>query len=292
MDVQNQRPQRNFKLTRVGVTGVKKPIQVKRPGKDVVLTSRVDVFVDLPSSQKGSHMSRNLEVINEILDRSVREPQTSIERLAIDIAEEILARHEYATRAEVCIEGDYFLERTRGEGQKSFESYKILGRSIKPKDGPSKKTLGVEVVGMTSCPCAMEAVREGLIKDHQEQKGFLEKIPVATHNQRNITTVLIECPESAPEVEADHVIDIVESSQSAPTFEVLKRADEGALVLDSHSNPKFVEDVVRDVLGKLLERYPDMPDETMITVRSESEESIHKHNAFAERRATVGELRE
>jgi GTP cyclohydrolase-4 len=64
------------------------------------------------------------------------------------------------------------------------------------------------------------------------------------------------------------------------------------VVINAHSNPKFVEDVVRDILTKVLERYGSLPDEVVVTARSESEESIHKHNAFAERVTTLGELRD
>ncbi|HLQ41474.1 MAG TPA: GTP cyclohydrolase, FolE2/MptA family, partial [Thermoplasmata archaeon] len=85
--------------------------------------------------------------------------------------------------------------------------------------------------------------------------------------------------------------DIVEESLSAPTYGLLKRPDEGRLVEMAHRNPKFVEDVVRDVLDRLLKRYPKMPDTTWVRVKSEAEESIHKHNALAERSTTFGELR-
>ena len=84
---------------------------------------------------------------------------------------------------------------------------------------------------------------------------------------------------------------LIESSFSSPTFEVLKRDDEGAVVINAHSNPKFVEDVVRTVLKEVVEKYDYLDDDVEIVIRSESEESIHKHNAFAERTATFGELR-
>ena len=90
----------------------------------------------------------------------------------------------------------------------------------------------------------------------------------------------------------DDLIDLVEDSFSSPTFELLKRDDEGAVVLNAHKNPKFVEDVVRGVLKRVTARYPSIPDDVEIVARSESQESIHKHNAFAERTATFGELRE
>ena len=72
---------------------------------------------------------------------------------------------------------------------------------------------------------------------------------------------------------------------------MLKRRDEGELVLKAHENPKFVEDVVRDILASVLKRYGNLPDDTIVIARSESEESIHKHNAFAERVTTLGELK-
>ncbi|UCE73375.1 MAG: GTP cyclohydrolase I FolE2 [Methanomassiliicoccales archaeon] len=292
MDVQNQKPTGNFKLTRVGVTGIKKPINVQRPDKVVTLTAQIDVFVDLPSGQKGSHLSRNVEVISEILDKSVREPVSSLELLCEEICHKLLERHEYATYSEVGMQANYFLEKALSSGRKSLEEYKLIAKaSAKRNEETSiKKCIGVEVVGMTTCPCAMETVRNMLEAKHPEAKECLKKIPVVTHNQRNITTLTIEVPRDY-DVEADDLIQIVEDSLSSPTYEILKRDDEALVTLQAHENPKFVEDVVRDILGRILENYPDFPDSVVVTVRSESEESIHKHNAFAERVTTMGELR-
>ena len=111
-----------------------------------------------------------------------------------------------------------------------------------------------------------------------------------THNQRNVCTVIMTMDENAA-VEADDLIDIINDSFSSPTFELLKRDDEAAVVINAHRNPRFVEDMVRIVLKKIVDRYPQLPDDVEITIRSESEESIHKHNAFAERTAVMGELR-
>ena len=120
-----------------------------------------------------------------------------------------------------------------------------------------------------------------------DQKLFFSQI----HNQRNIGTLMIEIPSDDHSVDADDLIRIVEDSFSSPTFSILKRKDEAELVLNAHKKPKFVEDVVRDMLGHILRRYPDFPDDVVVIARSESEESIHKHNAFAERVTTLGELR-
>jgi GTP cyclohydrolase-4 len=291
-DIQSQKPQGSFKLTRVGVTGIKKPISVQRPEKVVTLTANIDVFVDLPSTQKGSHLSRNVEVISEILDKSVREPQKSLELLCEEICHMLLDRHEYATYSEVHMRADYFLERSTVSGKKSLEGYQLIAKATAKRNEETsfKKLIGVEVVGMTTCPCAMETVRMRLETEHPEAKECLQKMPVLTHNQRNTTTLMIEVPKGY-EVEADDLIQIVEDSLSSPTYEILKRDDEAEVTLQAHENPKFVEDVVRDILGRILESYQNLPDEVLVTVRSESEESIHKHNAFAERVTSLGELR-
>lgn len=289
--MQGERAANAYRLNKVGVTGVVKPVQVRRPSREVTLTTTMDVFVDLPPDQKGSHLSRNLEAINEVVDRSVRDPVGSLEELTETIARSLLKRHDYATTSEVWATADYFLERTSPWGRTSLESYRLVARANAHRGSRDvERSIGVEVVGMTACPCAMETVREDLLKEHPEVAGWPDGVPIITHNQRNRTTVILQ---EAPghDVEADDLIDLVEDSLSAPTFGLLKRPDEGRLVEMAHRNPKFVEDVVRGVLDRLLKRYPKMPDGTWVRVKSEAEESIHKHNAFAERSTTFGELR-
>jgi len=236
-------------------------------------------------------MSRHVEVINEIVDESVRKPVTSLESLCENIAGILLNKHEYAGKSEVKIESDYFLERQLPSGIKSLESYRLLARA-KAERGKNinKKMIGVEVIGMNACPCAMETIREFLAEDYPVCKNELKGVPMITHNQRNISTLMIEVPSNYV-IEADDLIAIVEDSMSSPTYEILKRADEGKVVYDAHTKPRFVEDVVREILTRILKNYKDLPDDVEITVRSESEESIHKHNAYAERVTTLGELR-
>jgi GTP cyclohydrolase-4 len=102
---------------------------------------------------------------------------------------------------------------------------------------------------------------------------------------------MIEVPKDKHSVDADDLIRIVERSFSSPTYSILKRKEEAELVLNAHKQPKFVEDVVRDMLKQILQDYQKLPDDVLVITRSESEESIHKHNAFAERITTLGELR-
>ncbi|MEF8874445.1 MAG: GTP cyclohydrolase MptA [Candidatus Thermoplasmatota archaeon] len=290
-DVQSQLVEHRFKITRVGVTGVKKPIVVDRPTGKRTLNATIDVYVDLPSDQKGSHMSRNVEVTSDLVDKTVREPVKGLENLAATTCERLLERHEYASYSEVDIESDYFLEKTSPEGKDSLENYQIRAKAEGYRDGEINKYIGVTVIGWTTCPCAMEGVREKFKKKYPEITSELDDIPVITHNQRNKTTLMMEVP-SGKEVEVNDLIDVVERSLSSSTHEILKREDEAEVVIKAHENPKFVEDVVRDILSEILEEYDDFPDTAHVEVKSESEESIHKHNAMAERVTTFGKLRE
>jgi GTP cyclohydrolase-4 len=276
-DVQSRLSPSKFKITRVGVTGVKKLVHIKRPDKESVLplVVKMDLFVDLPASQKGSHMSRNLELLQK--------PVSDLESFCAKTAKLLLEKHDYATFSEVKAEADYFLDVTYPSGKKGSEPYKLVAEARAKSNGEIKKLIGVKVIGMTACPCAMEVVK----KLDSRDKYF----PSPTHNQRNIGTLIIEVPRDVQSVDADDLIDIVEKSFSSPTYSILKRKEEGELVLGAHRKPKFVEDVVRDMLSFVLKRYKELPDDVVVISRSESEESIHKHNAFAERVTTLGELR-
>ena len=284
-DVQSSPSSSNFKLTRVGVTGVKKQVTVKRPGmkEPTCLVVKMDLFVDLPAFQKGSHMSRNLELVSEVIDETLKEPISDLESFCAETARLLLKKHEYATFSEVKAEADYFFERTYPSGKKGLEPYKLVAEARAKNTGEVKKLIGVRVIGMTACPCAREVIKT--------IGKYGEGMVPPTHNQRNITTLMIEVPGDDKSVDANDLIDIVERSFSSPTYSILKRGEEGELVFNAHKNPKFVEDVVRDILSRLLKKYKSLPDDVMVVVRSESEESIHKHNAFAERVTTLGELR-
>jgi len=289
VDVQANRPEFSINLTRVGVTNVKKLIKVTRRDKrPIILVSEFDLFVDLPSDRKGANLSRNFEVMDEALDEALNAPVYEIEQFCGDVAEKLLDRHEYASRAEVRMRSEYMVKReTPSTGITTQEIAEIFAETTTYRTGDKKhKTrlmIGAEVVGMTACPCAMEVVRKLEARD--------KTCSAPTHNQRNIGTLMIEVPRGTEVVDADDLIDIVEKSFSSPTYSILKRKEEAELVLKAHTKPKFVEDVVRDILSSVLKRYRDLPDEVLVIARSESEESIHKHNAFAERVTSLGDLR-
>ena len=93
-DLQYGKGDASYKLTRVGVRNVRKPVVVQREGLSEklnnTLSCSIDIFVDLPADQKGSHMSRNVEVLNEVVEESIRNPITAIEDMAADICRRLL----------------------------------------------------------------------------------------------------------------------------------------------------------------------------------------------------------
>jgi len=285
-DLQYGKGEANYKLTRVGVRNVRKPVLVKREGLgstlNNILSCSMDIFVDLPADQKGSHMSRNVEVINEVVEESMRNPITAIEDMAADICRKLLVHHEYAQNAEVHITAEYYKPNKTPQGRDTFEIYTLLAGGTIKRGGPVTKMVGTRVVGMTACPCAQQTVTEML--------EYTGDMPVMTHNQRNVCTLQLTMPEDVS-IEAEDLIDLVEDSFSSPTYELLKRPDEGQVVINAHRNTKFAEDGVRGVLKRVVEKYTDLPDCVSVDVQSDSEESIHKHDAYAQRIGTLGELR-
>ncbi|MGI5964309.1 MAG: GTP cyclohydrolase MptA [Candidatus Methanomethylophilaceae archaeon] len=285
-DVQYGKTDSEFRLTRVGVTGVKKPVMVRRKGEknelNKSLNCNIDIFVDLPAEQKGSHMSRNVEVLTDVVSESLNEPVSGLENMAADMCRKLLDHHEYSQTANVSISADYFRPRKTPNGRDTYEVYRLTAEAEAVRGKGVRKTIGAEAIGMTACPCAQQTVTEIL--------GCSGETTVISHNQRNVCSASITMDEDF-EVEADVLIDIIEESFSSPTFELLKREDEGRVVINAHTNPKFVEDVVRGVLSRIVDNFTELPDNSAVVVRSESEESIHKHNAFAQREATLGELR-
>ncbi|MCL2142153.1 MAG: GTP cyclohydrolase MptA [Methanimicrococcus sp.] len=303
-DVQANRPNVPINLTRVGVTDVKKMIEIQRENKrPIILMSSFDIFVDLPSDRKGANLSRNFEAIEETLNNISKQPVYEIENLCGDIAENLIGRHEYASCAEVHMKSEYVIKRkspaTGIDCQKFVDIFAnaIAERVAGKNPIQIQKLIGAEVLGMTACPCAQSMMHEeaelqlkklGLPEDKIKQ--FFDEIPMASHNQRGRGIISIQTTDTAG-VSLDQIIQIIEASMSSNVYEVLKRADEKMVVEQVHKNPKFVEDCVRTMAKKIVETFPHLSDDSIITIKQINEESIHKHNAFAERVARIGDIR-
>ena len=302
-DIQACEPDYPFNLTRVGVTGVKKLVKVERGNDErpVVLISNFEVFVDLPSDRKGANLSRNFEAIDEVLEEAINCPVYEIEELCGEIAKRLLFRHEYASRAEVKMKSEYIVRRqtpvTRVNCQEVVDIFAEAVAKAGSAGGNVRKTVGAEVLGMTACPCAQEIMKEEVRQElaklgisEQAISDLTERLPIATHNQRGRGSISIEVHDRRC-VSIDRIIKIIEDSMSSRVFGLLKRPDEAVVVKRAHSNPKFVEDCVRTMAQKLVEAFTDLPDDAAVTLKQINEESIHQHNAFAERTANMGELR-
>ena len=302
-DTQDDAPSVPIKLTRVGVTGVKKLLQLERTNKrPIILLPTFDAFVDLPSDQKGVHMSRNPEAISEVLEDVAKDSTVDVESLCAKIVDRMMTKHEYARRVEISMTTDFmFMKESPVTKNKTQEMAHLIAKAIGCRDDNGnvtiRKSIGAELIGMTVCPCAQESVRESdktkLLEflDEETTQKVLDTVTFASHNQRGIGTLLIEVPEDKY-VKAEDLIDIIETSMSSPVCELLKRPDENATVMNAHRNPVFVEDCVRNMMEKIANKYSSFPDDTLITARQENQESIHRHNAFAEKVTTLGELKE
>ena len=302
-DTQDDTPNIPIKLTRVGVTGVKKLLQLERTNKrPIILLPTFDAFVDLPSHQKGVHMSRNPEAISEVLEEVANGSTVDVESLCAKIVEKMMTKHEYAERVEISMTTDFmFMKESPVTKNKTQEMAQLKAKAVGYRTEDNKieirKSVGAEVIGMTVCPCAQESVRESdktkLLEflDEETTQKVLDTVTFASHNQRGVGTLLIEVPEHKI-VKAEELIDIIETSMSSPVCELLKRPDENATVMNAHRKPVFVEDCVRNMMEKIVQKYGDFPDDTLITARQENQESIHRHNAYAEKVTTLGELKE
>jgi GTP cyclohydrolase-4 len=119
----------------------------------------------------------------------------------------------------------------------------------------------------------------------------LDAIPQATHNQRSRGSLLVGHPATPQTIAVEDVIEIVENAMSSETYGLLKRPDEFFVVSKAHSRPRFVEDAARAMLAATLDMYGDLGDDAYVSARQVNDESIHKHDAFAQGFGTFGELR-
>ncbi|HUK85211.1 MAG TPA: GTP cyclohydrolase I FolE2 [Candidatus Acidoferrum sp.] len=252
-DVQNEKPENEIELNKVGVEGLRKYVIVKSPMKNYHTIVTINSYIKLPSNLRGVHMSRFAESIEEIPEET-----TSIEDLAEKISEISLEKHSFDCCTKVFCEFPF--ERTRPNGEKENG---IAQMSAKYSTATKRKTLGISLNGALACPCSKEMCN-GL-----------------THNQRGNLSIDIDVSKGG--VELSDVISFCSESFSSPTFSILKRPEEKKLVEQMHENARFVEDVVRKCVQSLRENYP----KRYCVVKCSSYESIHDHNAYSEWRGIL-----
>src|SRR2546423_11947882 len=202
IDVQARRPSLQLSLSRVGVTDVEKVIRIRQNGAEQLFSARFECVVELGPDQKGAHMSRFEEVVNEAINSVVLGESTfKAETLAEHIAQ-LVRRRQDARRAEVTVEAPFPEHKPAPVSEVQTPTlYTMHGSAICTELG-TRRLIGVTAQGITACPCAQQLVagasRERLAGHDFSEEGIdrlLEAGPVATHNQPGPGTVPVGCPE-------------------------------------------------------------------------------------------------
>jgi len=302
-DVHNDSPDVSVHVQRVGVTGIRVPIQfIFFEEQPAIVVPTFDVFVDLPGFQKGIHPSRNIEGTVEIVSQHAHKLHW-LEDLCADIAREQLIRHEYAQEAEVRASADVVFARTTPRTNiETYESCTMKARAIARRNEEKtisiRKWIGVTVSGIAACPCAQEMLRDDAAVElrkrftiaETEAKQIAKTLPIGTHMQRSYGSVMVEIPPKF-KINALQLVDIVEQSMSASTFELLKRPDETQVVQTALDNPKFVEDAIRQMIKRVVEAFPKLPDDMELSFEQRNEECIHRHDLVAQETLTMAEAK-
>ena len=291
-DVQEEAPAARLRLDQTGVTGLHRIIRLADGGG--LFYATLDLFVELPADQKGAHMSRFSDTVEEVLEDLGALEAPMIETLAERIARALTVGHR-AERADVEIRAQFPLTRRAPiSGKPSQELYTLIGLAA-ATSRRAVQLIGVEAEGMMACPCAQEMVRaqaETRLREHglgpDAIAEVLSLVPIATHNQRGRGRLLVGADRP---LRAEDLVEIVESSMSSENYDLLKRPDELFVVEKAHRHPRFVEDTVREILRSFVDTYPELSDDAYVHARQVNMETIHKHDVFAQRGGRLGEIR-
>ncbi|KPK37998.1 MAG: GTP cyclohydrolase [Gammaproteobacteria bacterium SG8_47] len=248
-DVQSSADTRRIPINKVGIKSIRHPVRVRdRSGGEQHVVATFNMYVDLPHNFKGTHMSRFVEILNE------HEREISVKSFK-HMLTEMTARLE-AEKGHIEMGFSYFVNKKAPiSGVESLMDYEVtfMGET---KNGLTQTTIKVIVPVTSLCPCSKS------ISDY------------GAHNQRSHVTVTARLREF---VWIEELIELVENEASCELYGLLKRPDEKYVTERAYNNPKFVEDMVRDVAARLND------DERIAAyvVESENFESIHNHSAYA-----------
>jgi GTP cyclohydrolase I len=248
-DIQSQPDHRDIRINGVGVKGVRYPLTVVSSGAVSSTIAVLSMTVSLPAVVKGTHMSRFIEMLEA---RTEALSQARFVAMAFDM----LARLE-APSGTIEMRFPYFLRKTAPvSGVQSLLDFEVVWRARVSDDGTSTFWMQVIVPATSLCPCSKEISLYG------------------AHNQRSHISIEAAL---AGEMAIEELIAVAESNASCEVYGLLKRSDEKYVTERAYDNPKFVEDLVRDV-ALALNREPRV---TAYIVEAENFESIHNHSAFA-----------
>ena len=249
-DIQASADSRDIRINRVGVKGVRALVRVRQAdGGEQPTVARFEMAVGLPGHVKGTHMSRFLETLEA-------QAQPLDLRTLQDLLEQMLQRLG-ADRGEIEMAFTYFIRKAAPVSRvESALDHEVLMRVVHDPDNATRSTLQVCVPVTSLCPCSKE------ISDY------------GAHNQRSHITITAQL--RAP-MGIEELVRIAEEEASCEVYGLLKRPDEKFVTERAYENPKFAEDLVRDIAVRLnaeprIERY---------RLVAENFESIHNHSAYA-----------
>jgi GTP cyclohydrolase-4 len=242
------------------------------------LSATADVFIDLPATRKGADFSSMIDAVTKIVTQN--RDFSGVESITSEISNLVMSKVRYATKCECILRADYFTKSFAGD-KVSIGSYGLIGKTVTTRNTGEEDYIGVEVTGLNACPCTMDAERKKLISENPEYRDIINSIPVITHNQRNRVKIVVQ-KISGVEIEADMLIKVASDIIGSPVELGESLESDVALIYRQHKNPQFVEDVVRNIACSLKQKLQKLNIDPQILITSESEESVHRHNAFAE----------
>jgi GTP cyclohydrolase I len=253
-DVQSSVDHRNIVINRVGIRGVRHPIQVKTEAGVQPSVATIDLDVLLPGDKKGTHMSRFIALLQESHAPLNAATMRGMVTQMLPMLE--------AEAGQISLRYTHFINKTAPvSGVQSLLDYDVTWKAVgkKVKDQIKVDLQLQAVVPVTSlCPCSKEISEYG------------------AHNQRSHVTMNVTLQDQA-ELSIEELVKIAEAEASCELWGLLKRPDEKYVTERAYDNPKFVEDLVRDVAARLKS---DARVESFV-VEAENFESIHNHSAYA-----------
>jgi GTP cyclohydrolase I len=251
IDVQNQRDTRNIPIDKVGIKNLRYPVTVRdrREGRQATVAT-ISMYVDLPHEYKGTHMSRFVEMLHLL--------RTEVSLKGFSLLLDQMKKHLNAASAHIEIAFPYFIEKKAPvSGAPGLMDYdcRIVGFSNSQDQVDILSEVNVPITSV--CPCSKEISSAG------------------AHNQRGQVKLQTRFRKF---LWMEDMIELVEACASYDVYSVLKRVDEKQVTEQSYANPKFVEDIVRDVAARLQEDN----NITWFSVSAENFESIHNHSAYAQ----------
>ena len=248
-DVQNTQDTRAIAINKVGIKDIRHPVQVKdRTGHTQHTIANFNMYVDLPHEFKGTHMSRFVEILNN------HDWEITVDTFKVMLTE--MTSRLDAEVGHIEMSFHFFINKTApASGVKSLLDYQVTFYGER-KNNENIINIKVVVPVTSLCPCSKKISDRG------------------AHNQRSHVTVNVETEDF---IWVEEIIDLVEAQASCELYGLLKRPDEKVVTERAYDNPKFVEDMVRDIAHQLNN------DKRVLayTVESENFESIHNHSAYA-----------